>query len=114
MKIETTIVHPIVNFECTGNNYNVEVASEVVESSITITPQSQCEVTKDWQYFIFNTTYSGVITTLESGTIRAYNYKDNTIIYRYITTDKTGLYPTEDSFYSTFDGTTLSDLITTR
>jgi hypothetical protein len=73
------------------------------------------EVGRDWWHYIGSTKYNNIVTIITNGKVFTYTYTPtSTTIYRYITTATTGLYPTEDSFYSTFDGTTLSDLITTR
>ena len=68
-----------------------------------------------WWHYIGATKFQDVTVTITGGDVLTYTYEpDSSTVYRYITTATTGLYPTEDSFYSTFDGTTLSDLITTR
>lgn len=67
----------------------------------------------DWGYHATNVKYTDITGTIATGKVLTGTIEGNTV-YRYITTAKTGLYPTEDSFYSAFDGTTLSDLIVTK
>ena len=56
----------------------------------------------------------GIEIPITGGTYMVYNFRGQTV-YRYITTaTNANGYPTQDAFYSTFDGTTLSGLITTR
>lgn len=58
--------------------------------------------------------YTGVETTIASGEVLTADYKGATI-YRFInSTENANGYPVEDSFYSDFDGTNLTNLIVTR
>ena len=58
--------------------------------------------------------YTGVDATIASGEVLTCDYKSNTI-YRFInSTENANGYPIEDSFYSDFDGTNLTNLIVTR
>ena len=58
--------------------------------------------------------YTGVETTIASGEVLTCAYKSDTI-YRFInSTENANGYPIEDSFYSDFDGTNLTNLIITR
>ena len=58
--------------------------------------------------------HTGVTTAIPAGTVYHYTYKATTI-YRLVTSsvDAVG-YPSEDSFYSDFDGTNLTNLIIAR
>ena len=91
------------------------VRSEVLTYNNLINNLQETKSDKDWGYYIGATKYQNITVAIVGGDVLTYIYTPASItIYRYITTATTGLYPTEDSFYSTFDGTTLSDLITTR
>jgi len=58
--------------------------------------------------------YTGVETPIASGDVLTADYKGGTV-YRFInSTNNTNGYPVEDSFYSDFDGTNLTNLIVTR
>jgi len=58
--------------------------------------------------------YTGVEATIASGEVLTCDYKSDTI-YRFInSTENANGYPIEDSFYSDFDGTNLTNLIVTR
>ena len=58
--------------------------------------------------------YTGVDTIIASGEVLEAAYKTNTI-YRFISSsENVNGYPVEDSFYSDFDGTNLTNLIITR
>ena len=58
--------------------------------------------------------YTGVDTNIASGEVSECDYKGGTI-YRFInSTENANGYSIEDSFYSNFDGTNLSNLIVTR
>lgn len=72
-------------------------------------------VTVNWWHYIGSTKYQDTTVTLAGGDVLTYTYTPtSTTVYRYITTALTGLYPTEDAFYTAFDGVTLSGLIVTR
>ena len=69
----------------------------------------------DWWHYIGSTKFQDTTVTLAGGDVLTYTYTPTAAtVYRYITTALTGLYPTTDAFYTTFDGVTLSGLITTR
>jgi hypothetical protein len=69
----------------------------------------------DWAHYINNTKYGGITVAIGTGDVLTYVYEPTTTtVYRYITTATTGLYPTEDAFYSNFDGTDLDNLIVGR
>jgi hypothetical protein len=71
--------------------------------------------TIDWIHYIGNTTYQGVTTVIASGDVFTYLYEPTgATVYRHVTTLLTGAYPTEDAFYSNFDGTNLSNIIVSR
>tara|TARA_R100000808_G_C2155423_1_gene167870 strand:- start:16559 stop:17008 length:450 start_codon:yes stop_codon:yes gene_type:complete len=58
--------------------------------------------------------YTGVDTNIASGEVLTCAYKSDTI-YRFInSTENVNGYPIEDSFYSNFDGTNLTNLIVSR
>ena len=58
--------------------------------------------------------YTGVETAIASGDVLEADFKGDTI-YRFInSTNNANGYPIEDSFYSDFDGTTLTNLIVIR
>lgn len=67
----------------------------------------------DWGYYATNIKYTNLDQTTPEGRVLTGEIGGE-VVYRFISTSKTGLYPTEDSFYLTFDGTTLSELIATR
>lgn len=66
----------------------------------------------DWWHYIGNTKFLSA-ALVATGDVLSYSYGGVTV-YRYITTAVTGSYPTEDAFYSGFDGTTLTTLIVSR
>ena len=71
--------------------------------------------TIDWWHYIGNTKYQDVTTVVAAGDVLEYVYgPTTTTVYRYITTALTGLYPTEDAYYSNFNGTLVSGLIVGR
>ena len=58
--------------------------------------------------------YTGVETSIASGTVYECTI-DATTIYRFVnSTNNANGYPIEDSFYSDFDGTNLTNLLATR
>ena len=67
-----------------------------------------------WNDFAGDVQYTGIEAVIPSGEVLTAEYEGDTI-YRFInsTTNVNG-YPLEDSFYSNFDGTNLTDLIVTR
>lgn len=69
---------------------------------------------RDWIFYAGNVEYNGVETTIGSGIVLECNYKGNSI-YRFISnTNNSNGYPTEDSFYTNFNGVTLTNKITQR
>ena len=69
----------------------------------------------DWGHYINSTKYGNISIAIGAGDVLTYVYEPtDTIVYRYITTAITGLYPTEDAFYSNFDGAVLSNFIVGR
>lgn len=69
----------------------------------------------DWFHYIGNTKYQDATVAISSGDVLTYNYiPTSSTVYRYITTALTGLYPTQDAFYSVFDGSILTNLIVSR
>jgi len=69
----------------------------------------------DWSHYIGNSKYQNTTTVIATGDVLEYTYEPTTTtVYRHITTAVTGLYPTEDAFYSGFNGVSLSNLIVGR
>jgi hypothetical protein len=69
---------------------------------------------KYWEHYANNVKYTGADTTTTTAVVLPCLYKNNTI-YRFIAnTDDANGYPTEDSFYANFNGTTVSNLIVSR
>lgn len=68
----------------------------------------------EWPEYAVNAEFNNITTANAGGDVLEYTYK-GVVVYRYIssTTNPNG-YPTEDSFYSSFDGTNLTGLINTR
>jgi hypothetical protein len=66
-----------------------------------------------WITYAGNAKHTGVETIIASGKVLEY-ILDGATIYRFITDAFTGLYPSEDSFYSDFDGINLTNLLVTR
>ena len=68
----------------------------------------------NWTDIVTNAKHNGNTTDIATGTVYEYIHKSVTI-YRFISTSlDSNNYPQEDSFYSTFDGTNLTNLIITR
>ena len=83
-----------------GTDYN----TEWIDNADTVT----------WIDVAGDVEYTGVETTIASGEVLTADYKGGTI-YRFInSTENASGYPIEDSFYSNFDGTNLTNLIVTR
>ena len=83
-----------------GDDYN----TEWVDDANTVT----------WIDVAGDAEYTGIETTIASGEVLTADYKGATI-YRFInSTENANGYPSEDSFYSNFDGTNLTNLIVTR
>lgn len=71
--------------------------------------------TYDWSILKDNVKYiSATPTLVTGGRVFTGIVTGLGTVYRYITNDKTGLYPTEDSFYSGFTGGVLDGLLATR
>jgi len=69
---------------------------------------------KNWDYYALNVEYTGVDTAIAAGSVKSCTLAALTI-YRFInSTLNANGYPLEDSFYSDFDGTNLTNLIVTR
>lgn len=66
-----------------------------------------------WQDLVLNSKYTGTKDSIIGGDVLEYTI-DGMSIYRYITTLRVNKYPVEDSFYSDFDGTNLTNLIVSR
>tara|TARA_R110002012_G_scaffold130813_1_gene283378 strand:- start:31 stop:474 length:444 start_codon:yes stop_codon:yes gene_type:complete len=83
-----------------GDDYN----TEWVDDANTVT----------WIDVAGDVEYTGVETAIASGEVLTADYKGGTI-YRFInSTENANGYPLEDSFYSNFDGSNLTNLILTR
>jgi len=101
----------------TGDTLTLVAGTNVTITTNNTTKEITFNATavKDWWHYIGSTKFQNTTTTLAGGDVLTYNYTPTaSTVYRYITTALTGLYPTTDAFYATFDGVTLSDLITTR
>jgi len=66
-----------------------------------------------WIIYAGNVQYIGGDTQLAAGLVKPCTLGDATI-YRFINDTFVGLYPSEDSFYSDFDGINLTNLLATR
>ena len=108
------------NIESTGNIELLQSrkTSPQLTAGGTCIPQKitviKDEVKESWLNIAVNIHYTGNTTLLVNGEVLEGVYKSNTI-YRFIanTEDANG-YPTEDSFYTGFNGFTLLGLIVTR
>ncbi len=84
-----------------GTDYNTQWVSQSVGSLSWIDVAGDVE-------------YTGVDTNIASGEVSECDYKGNTI-YRFInSTENANGYSIEDSFYSNFDGSNLTNLILSR
>ena len=108
MVIESLINNSLI--ELTSITNNIEVDLNYISQLVSI------ELSKElsefnWNYFKDNWSDIPFINTvLVNGIVYQYNLRGTTR-YRY----RPNVYnPQEDSFYSNFDGTTLTNLITTR
>jgi hypothetical protein len=119
----------------TGEDNNITIAGE--EGSITVVGEetsiiiqasgSSIEVSEigaqgapginailSWNDYALNLMkYSGTKSTISTGRV-LHGEASGASAYRYITDAKVGKYPSQDSFYSVFDGTVLSGLLATR
>ena len=69
---------------------------------------------KDWGFYAMNVEYNGVETAIASGDVLECVI-DSVLVYRFInSTANVNGYPSEDSFYSDFDGVNLTNLLATR
>lgn len=76
--------------------------------------QSSSASSTSWIDVAGDVEYTGVEAAIASGSVLTCSYQSGTI-YRFInSTNNANGYPTEDSFYSNFDGTSLTNLIVTR
>jgi len=93
---------------------NIDIVSPVVEISVP-SLIGLPSTSLDWWHYIGNTKFTGTTVSIPSGDVMTYAYSPGGLtVYRYITTAITGLYPTNDSYYTSFDGTTLTGLLVTR
>ena len=83
-----------------GDDYN----TEWVDDANTVT----------WIDLAGDVEYTGVETTILSGTVSECDYKGNTIFRFESTAENANGYLIEDSFYSNFDGTNLTNKIVQR
>lgn len=68
----------------------------------------------NWYDYAFNVEYTGAETAITAGTVYTCTIDGGTI-YRFVnSTNNANGYPIEDSFYTNFDGSNLTNLITTR
>jgi len=63
-----------------------------------------------WFDYLTNVKYTNNNTSITGGTVREATLRGDTV-YRYTTDAFTGLYPTTDAFYSSFDGTNVTNKI---
>jgi hypothetical protein len=76
--------------------------------------EGNIEWRSNWYDYAMNVEYNGVEATIASGDILECIIDGNTI-YRFINnTNGANGYPIEDSFYTNFDGTNLTNLIVSR
>ena len=97
----------------TGQGVPVGGANRQVLSKIDGTDYNT-EWAYDWSTLALNIKYNGTSTDIASGRVLEGSFIGIGLIYRFISTAKTGKYPTEDSFYTNFDGSNLTNLIVTR
>ena len=72
------------------------------------------EFKSNWFDYSTNVEYTGVETAIAAGTVYTCSIDGGTI-YRFVnSTNNANGYPIEDSFYTNFDGTNLTNLIATR
>lgn len=72
------------------------------------------EFKPNWFDYATNVEYNGVKTVIAAGTVYTCSI-DSVAIYRFVnSTNNANGYPSEDSFYTNFDGANLANLITTR
>ena len=108
-----------ISFDKTFTKVELQESSNTVTyerpvRSITFDSAASIITQKDWSYYAFRVEYTGAETPIASGDVLAATF-DGNILYRFIdSTDNENGYPIEDSFYSNFDGTTLSNLIARR
>jgi hypothetical protein len=68
----------------------------------------------NWYDYSTNVEYTGVETSIASGTVYTCTI-DAATIYRFVnSTNNANGYPIEDSFYQNFDGSNLTNLLVTR
>lgn len=83
-----------------------------------VTKQADSEILKDWRHYKNYTRYVNTKTVIPTGEVYEYIYVlDGTTIYRFVSTEKSTeftLYRKYDTWYTGFDGTDLTDEITTR
>ena len=63
-----------------------------------------------WFDYLTGVKYTNNNTSVTGGTVREANFR-NDIVYRYTTDSFVGLYPTTDAFYSSFDGSNVTNKI---
>jgi hypothetical protein len=90
-----------------GTIYKKILSTDQLSDWVEIDPISWIDVAGDVEY-------TGVETIIASGEVLTCIYKTNTIYRLMSSTENVNGYPVEDSFYSDFDGTNLTNLITTR
>jgi len=72
------------------------------------------EFKSNWFDYSINVEYTGAETAITAGTVYTCSIDSGTI-YRFVnSTNNANGYPSEDSFYTNFDGVNLANLITTR
>ena len=63
-----------------------------------------------WFDYLTGVKYTNNNTSVTGGTVREASFRGD-VVYRYTTDSFTGLYPTIDAFYSSFDGTNVTNKI---
>lgn len=63
-----------------------------------------------WFDYLIGVKYTNTNTSISGGTVREANFRGD-IVYRYTTNSFTGLYPTVDAFYSSFNGINVTNKI---
>lgn len=127
-----------LNLEINKNSLDLEVSTTVVEIDLEVSPaiiisgnlpngglarqvlkkNSSSDGDYSWSYsyedFLINVEYTGVDSVVSDGNVLSAKI-DSQDIYRFISNQiNINGYPEEDSFYSDFNGTDLTNLIITR
>jgi len=119
MPIKAKITTRSLKADVSSNQVNAAVSSRRVKANIS-TNKIDAKVTTinvkanvTTNKVVANVQYIGGDTQLAAGLVKPCTLGDATI-YRFINDTFVGLYPSEDSFYSDFDGINLTNLLATR